>query len=92
MLTAAKNSLIILMISCKQNHSVEYLMGKCLSLISTLPTSLLQILCKINLNPDVIVKTILDPVDKLCCIEEIEEINVFETSIAELVSYIALQS
>ena len=59
MLTAAKTSLTILMMSFRLKHKI--FQGE--MLFRTLPTTLLQIFCKIILNSKVIVKRIFDPDD-----------------------------
>ena len=61
MLTAAKTSLTILMKSSGFSTIGKIFEGE--MLIRTLPTTLLQIFCKIILNSKVIVKSIIDPDD-----------------------------
>ena len=48
----------------KEKHLIKIFIGE--MLIRTLPTSLLQIFCKIILNSKVIVKSIIDPDDNFC--------------------------
>ena len=59
MLTVAKSSLTILMIFCRQKQ-IQKIFDEDMS-IRTLPTTLLQIFCKISFNSKVIVKSIIDP-------------------------------